>query len=267
MMSAPALRVRDISVSFGGVQACNDIDLDVPVGSIVGLTGPNGSGKSTLLNAINGLVTASGSLRIHGRDVALGAPRTVRDHGVIRLFQAPQIFGHLSCIENVLLAHPSRRARGFLAAVTARRLVLSEERARWAVASEALSRVGLAEFSDQDGTSLTYGQQRLLELARAIAGAPSVLLLDEPSAGLNASETNGLGTLLAQLRSDGVSMLVVDHKVNFLDSLSDRIGVLQLGRVIAEGDPANIWRRPEVVDAYLGPAYGDEAASSHEDEK
>lgn len=257
-MTALALAAHDITVTFGGVVACDGIDLEVAEGAIVGLTGPNGSGKSTLLNAVNGLVPATGTLRLFGDDVPLGAARSVRAHGVIRLFQAPQILGDLSCLENVLLSHPDRRGSGLLAAVGARPLVHRHERRRWDDATRALDRVGLAHTADLPGTALTYGQQRLLELARAMAGAPSILLLDEPSAGLNASETEGLAALLSSLRGEGMSMVVIDHKVDFLDGISDRIAVLQLGRVIAEGDPADIWRHPEVVDAYLGVPHDDE---------
>ncbi len=248
----PALDALGISVSFGGVLACDEIDLAVAQNELVGLTGPNGSGKSTFLNAVNGLVPAEGHLEVAGEKIELGDPRVVRDAGVIRTFQAPQNLQELTCLENVMLSSGDRQLTGLTAALTRRPAMRRNERARALNATAALERVRLADLRNTAASLLTYGQQRLLELARAIAGDPSVLLLDEPSAGLNAAETDFLGEVLDELHSSGVSMIVIDHKIHFLDQLSDRIVVLQLGRVIAEGPPADIWNDQSVVDAYLG---------------
>ena len=247
-----ALEASQISVSFGGVRACDEIDLTVRAGEVVGLTGPNGSGKSTFLNALNGLVPAEGELRIHGAAVELGRSRRVRDAGVIRTFQAPQNLQQLSCLENVMLSSPDRSRSGLATALLGRRAMLRAEKARAAAANVALDRVGLAPFVSAGVSVLTYGQQRLLELARAMAGEPSILMLDEPSAGLNASETGFLAEILTELRDAGVSIIIIDHKIEFLDRLSDCIVVLQLGKVIAEGPPSDIWQNELVVDAYLG---------------
>ena len=249
----PALAATGIGVRFGGVVACDGIDLAVQPAEVVGLTGPNGSGKSTFLNAVGGLVPASGSLAVAGRDIPLGRPRDVRRAGVARTFQAPQNYDALSVLDNVLLGCADRRWTGLGAAVARRRALRRAEEARWALAAAALERVGLDPLlALTPASTLAYGQQRRLELARALVGAPSVLLLDEPSAGLNAAETRWLGDLLVSLQDEGTALVVVDHKIDFLDAISDRIVVLELGTVVAEGRPVEIWQDPSVIAAYLG---------------
>lgn len=250
--ATPALAAESIRVRFGGVAACDDVTIRLDEGEIVGLTGPNGSGKSTFLNALHGLVPAAGRLEVRGVPVDLGAPRAVRARGVVRAFQTPQVWAALSTLENVLLGSGDRRDVGLGAALLRRPRMLRRERDRWARAGAALARVGLAHLAATPVSALTYGQQRLVELARAIAGEPSVLLLDEPAAGLNAAETRFLAEVLASLRDEGVAILVVDHKIDFLDSTCRRLVVLQLGRVIAEGPPAEVWRHEDVIAAYLG---------------
>ena len=249
-----ALRAEGICVNFGGVVACDSISIELAPGEILGLTGPNGSGKSTLLNAITGLVPALGRLSIAGHAVTLGAPHRVRAARVARAFQAPQTYAALTALENVALGSADHRWAGLLGALVARPAMRSAERARWALAAGALDWVGLGHLAGTSASQLTYGQQRLVELARAVVGEPTVLMLDEPSAGLNAAETKHLGELIGELRDRGVSIIVVDHKIDFLDSICDRIVVLQLGRIIAEGTPQTVWREQSVIDAYLGTA-------------
>ncbi len=246
------LDARDISVSFGLLRACDGISLSVPEGAVLGLTGPNGSGKSTFMNAVTGLVSATGSLEIQGQSAALGRPRAVRELGVARAFQSPQNWAELSCLENVVLGSDDRQLIGLIGAVFRRASMRAREQVRWAEAEQALERVGLADLVLVPASQLTYGQQRMLELARAIVGRPSLLLLDEPSAGLNAVETEELGALLSELRQQGMAILVIDHKIDFLDRICDRITVLQLGKVIAEGRPDEIWTHRDVIEAYLG---------------
>ncbi len=250
----PLLRADAIRVDFGGVKAVDGVSLDVRDGEILGLVGPNGSGKTTFVNALVGVVPAAGTLEVGGRPVRLGVPGASRRTGVLRTYQAPQTYDHLSCIEDVLISTADRRLTGITASWFARPGMLRHERARWAIAEDALARVRLADYAEQPAGRLTYGQRRLLEVARAIAGDPRVLLLDEPSAGLDASETDQLAGYLHELRDEGVSLLVIDHKLDFIVSLCDRVAVLELGRLVAVGDASTVFEDRRVVDAYLGVA-------------
>ena len=253
------LHAVDIGVAFGAVRAVDGVEVEVAEGEAVGMVGPNGSGKSSFLNAVTGVVRAQGTLTIGGRRVPLGRPQAIRRAGVARTFQTPQTFGELTCIENVLLADADRRATGLTGAWAARPAMWRRERDRWSRAVAALDRVGLADRAEDQAGLLSYGQQRMLELARSLVGEPRVLLADEPSAGLNAAETDELAALLRGLHDEGLALLVVDHKIDFIEAVSTRVVVLQLGRVIAEGPPAEVWRQAEVVDAYLGRAQAAEA--------
>jgi branched-chain amino acid transport system ATP-binding protein len=245
------LNATGITVRFGAVTAVDDVDLRVG-DELVGIVGPNGSGKTTLLNALCGVVPAVGKLQVDEREVPLANPRRSCLAGIARVFQAPQTFTGLSCLENVLLGSDDRRWRGMTGAWLNRPGMVRHERARWAQAHDLLDLVGLGPFAAEPAESLTYGQQRLLELARAAMARPRLVLLDEPSAGLNDAETAGLAELLRQLRMDGPPMVLIDHKVDFLDGLCDRIVVLELGSVIAEGRPTEIWTNDRVRRAYLG---------------
>jgi branched-chain amino acid transport system ATP-binding protein len=248
------LEATEISVRFGGVVALDQVSLRVAPGEVVGLVGPNGSGKSTFLNAVTGMVGASGSLRIDGTAQALGAPRRIRRAGVLRTFQTPQVYGELSCLDNAVLSSPDDAGIGLVGSWLRRGAMLHHERERWAAGNAALARVGLGGLEETDTAELSYGQQRMVEIARVIVGQPRMILLDEPAAGLNSAETEQLADLLVQLNGEGVSLLIVDHKVDFLDRLCQRLVVLQLGKVIASGTPAEVWADPAVVDAYLGTA-------------
>jgi ABC-type branched-subunit amino acid transport system ATPase component len=250
------LDARNISVHFGGVRAVDDVSLAAPANEILGIIGPNGSGKTTFLNALSGVVPARGSLFVGTQPIPLGRPSATRAAGVMRVFQHPQIFGSLTCLENVCLSSPQRRFTGVIGAWCARPAMLRLERQRWQRALAALDFVGIAHLANASGDDLTYGQQRLLEIARAIAGEPRVLLLDEPSAGLNDEETKQLQQLVQSLRASGLALVVVDHKIDFIDALCDRVAVLELGQLIAYGGTAEVWSDAKVVDAYLGVAHG-----------
>ena len=255
----PVLEADDISVAFGGVRAVDSVSLDLVDGEILGLVGPNGSGKTTFLNAVSGVVPAQGRLRVSGRSIALGKPGRLRRQQVMRAFQAPQTYEDLSCIEDVLLSTSDRRLTGITPAWFERPWMLRREHARWDNALAALDRVGLADLAEESTARLSYGQRRLLELARAMAAHPRILLLDEPSAGLNASETDALGDHLRTLRSDGVSILLVDHKLDFITALCDRVAVLELGNLVALGPSATVFSDQRVIDAYLGLEEGEGA--------
>jgi ABC-type branched-subunit amino acid transport system ATPase component len=244
----------DISVSFGGVRAVDQVSITVSDDEIVGLIGPNGSGKTTFLNALTGIVKGRGSLAVDGRALPLGRPAVIRRAGLVRTFQAPQTYLALSCIENVLLSSPNRKGTGVLSSWFDRRLLWRQEQVRWAKAEAALDRVGLGSMAEGPAALLTYGQQRMLELGRSLAAEPRMLMLDEPSAGLNDAETDNLAVLLESIRAEGVTVLLVDHKIDFIDRLCDRVVVLELGHVIAEGPPEDVWSDASVMDAYLGVA-------------
>jgi ABC-type branched-subunit amino acid transport system ATPase component len=246
------LEATAVDVRFGGVRAVNDVALSIGRAEILGLVGPNGSGKSSLLNALTGVVPATGGLTVDGQAVRLGRPAESRRAGVLRTYQTPQIYTDLSCVENLLLAVQPRRCMGFTSSILARPAMLRAERARWTKAADALERVGLGDLIEAPAAGLAYGERRLLELARAIAGEPKVLMLDEPSAGLNESETALVSTILAGLRDDGVTLLVVDHKIDFVTGLCNHIAVLAGGEIIAQGEPSDVWSNALVVDAYLG---------------
>jgi ABC-type branched-subunit amino acid transport system ATPase component/ABC-type branched-subunit amino acid transport system permease subunit len=249
---APVLDAADIGVQFGGVRAVDGVSLSVLENEILGLVGPNGSGKTTFLNALSGVVPAAGSLRVRGEPVRLGRVGRVRALAVLRTYQAPQTYDHLTCIEDVLLSTADRSRTGMVSASFERLGVVRRDRARWEAATLALERVGLTPLAEESTARLSYGQRRLLELARAINGQPRILLLDEPSAGLDASETDQLVEHLRRLQGEGVSMLLVDHKLDFITSLCDRVAVLELGRLVAVGPSATVFEDQRVVDAYLG---------------
>jgi len=246
------LKATDISVRYGGVVAVDNISLDLHDNEVLGIVGPNGSGKSTLLNALSGLTPASGHLEIDGNRVAMGNSRRVRNTGFLRTFQTPQVFTELSCIENVMLSASDRYGNGLLGSFAVRPGMWRHERARMDNAMQALERVGLGDFADRPSLGLAYGQNRHLEIARAIAAKPRFLAMDEPSAGLNQVETAELGRLIKSFSASGITILIVDHKIDFLREICNRMMVLQLGKVIAEGNPDEVFSNPAVVDAYLG---------------
>ena len=246
------LRADNISVNFGGVRAVSDVSAACAPGELLGIIGPNGSGKTTFLNALTGVVSAKGTLNVDGDNVVLGNPIRSYEAGLLRVFQAPQMFPSFTVLENVLVSSRDHSASGLFGSWGFRPGMWRHERQRWRNAHAALERVGLADVVDERATSMSYGIQRLIELARAMNAAPKVLMLDEPSAGLNDAETANLADLISSLRADGLGVLLVDHKIDFIDRLCDRVVVLELGAKIAEGAPAEVWAHARVIDAYLG---------------
>jgi ABC-type branched-subunit amino acid transport system ATPase component len=249
------LEATDITVRFGGVIAVNGVSLTLGDNEIVGLIGPNGSGKTTFINALTGLVPASGTLRVDGHPVKLGRPGANSRLGVRRTFQTPQVHDGLTCLENVLVGLSETSLRTLPAAWFRRLAMLRTEKGRWQEAFGALEFAGIASKAEIPAGSLSYGERRRLELARVYAGHPRVLLLDEPAAGLNHRETTELVELLTAWRdAGGPALLLVEHKIDFLETLCHRMIVLELGRQIAAGEPAAVWADPKVMDAYLGTA-------------
>jgi ABC-type branched-subunit amino acid transport system ATPase component len=246
------IQAQGLTVAFGGNTAVNNISLDFNAGEILGLIGPNGSGKSTFMNAITGVVPATGNVQVFGKELTLETPSALRKLGVSRTYQAPQTYLKLTCLEDVLLSTSDRQYTGIFAALLRRKTMLRHEQERWKIAMEAIEWVGLGPIATSKVSSLTYGQRRLLELARAVAARTPALLLDEPSAGLNATETEVLAGYLKELHKAGISILIVDHKVDFLNSICDRIAVLNIGSLVMVGTVEQVWNDARVIDAYLG---------------
>jgi branched-chain amino acid transport system permease protein len=247
------LQARDVTKRFGGLVANNAVSITVKAGEVHALIGPNGAGKSTFFNLISGVADPTeGEVRLMEQPMQNRPARDFAALGLGRTFQHVRLLGQRSVVDNVALGAHLRARRGWLASML--RLDRAEEAALQAEARRQIARCGLAAHADQPAASLALGQQRIVEIARALAGQPAVLLLDEPAAGLRHLEKRALAELLAQLRAEGLGILVVEHDMEFVMNLADRITVLEFGTVIAEGKPAEVQANQKVLDAYLGGA-------------
>ncbi|TMR97660.1 ABC transporter permease subunit [Nonomuraea basaltis] len=248
-----ALEVRDVTKQFKGLIALDGVSLTVPQGQIRGIVGPNGSGKTTLFNVISGFYTPTqGSVLLRGRDVTGAAPYRLSQRGIARTFQNLRLFEDLSVRENILLGLDRTPTTWIWRYPGLPWKVLGYERALRARAEELIERFGLAEVADAEPRSLPYGIQRRIELARAMAMSPTLLLLDEPAAGMNGEEVRRLGEIVRSIRDSGVTVVIIEHNMGLVMSLCDQVTVLSSGKVIADGRPAEVAVHPDVVAAYLG---------------
>jgi len=247
------LIVNDVSRAFGGVFAAHEVSLEVGKGELRGVIGPNGAGKSTLFNLISGhLLPQAGSITLNGKRIDRLAPHARARLGIAIVFQGARIFPGMSVLENVMVGAHARSHSGVFAAALRLPGQRAEERRIETSALDALERVGLSEWAGREAEDLPLGQQRRLQVARALAGEPELLLLDEPASGLRAGERESLSELIIQLRSEGMTIMLIEHNVAMVTRLADTITVLDLGEVIAEGTPEKIRADERVIKAYLG---------------
>jgi len=252
-MTTQLLRISGAGKRFGGLQALSDVTLSIQGGQIYGLIGPNGAGKTTLFNVITGLYQPDGGeFELNGRPYSPSSPHEVARAGIARTFQNIRLFGDMTALENVMVGRHVRTHQGVIGAVLRHRAARDEEAAIQQRALELLNFVGIAHLAERTARHLSYGDQRRVEIARALATDPLLMALDEPAAGMNATEKESLRILLLTIREQGTTILLIEHDVKLVMGLCDRLTVLDYGKVIAEGSPAEVQKHPAVIAAYLG---------------
>ena len=252
-MSQVQLRVSALTKTFGGFNAVENVSVEVSSGKVHSIIGPNGAGKTTMLNMLTGVYEPSrGTVELDGKDITALAPHVLAGHGMARTFQNLHIFFNMSAIENVMVGRHLLECTGWLAAMLRFPKLRAGERESRAQAAELMQFVGLGDYIDAEADAMPYGALKRLEIARALAGRPKILLLDEPAAGLNATETREIDGLITKLAQSGITVVLVEHDMHLVMGVSDHIVVLDYGRKLCEGTAQVVRNDPRVIEAYLG---------------